>query len=280
MLDEFNVKLPASFTDHPHRGMETVTYLLHDSEGDMLHEDSVGNSGRISAGDVQWMTAGKGIIHAEVPSSKTHATRGMQLWLNLPKSLKLTPPRYQDKKNADLARGTDSCAWAEVIAGVGLGARSSIETMTPIHYVYYRLQPNCILVHPIENDWNTFIYTLKGSVYVNSDEKNKKYTGTVGDFIGDVEIPHHHVATFTANTGNGVTISTVSSATPIGEKTETSEFILVSGKPIGEPIIQYGPFVMNTYEEIEQAFSDYRNSRNGFESSRGWRSKISKLVEE
>lgn len=286
MLDEFTVALPASFLDHPHRGIETVTYLLDDSLGSIHHEDHKGNRGTISAGDTQWLTAGKGIIHAEVPSSHEHPAHGMQLWVSLPKAHKLAEPRYQEVPNSALSRASQACAHAEVIAGSALGVSSDVRTFTPIHYVKYRLEPHCTVVHPLESTWNAFIYVLnKGPVLLHdahavfdtrTDDASAN-TGTNADIStgttakpGSRTVPAHHLATLRSNPShNGVTIASTD---------EETEFLLVAGQPLNEPIVQHGPFVMNSREEIGVAFADYRGARNGFEGAREWRSEIGRTV--
>jgi hypothetical protein len=248
LLDEFNAGLPGGFPDHPHRGFETVTYLLPESKGTIKHEDFMGHKGEIQPGGLQWMTAGRGILHSEMPGS-TLPAHGLQLWINLPKSLKMTEPRYQELHKEALPRvGPKDGVTAIVISGEALGTTSPIYTHTPTNYAHFIMEPNSKLEQPIPKGFNAFIYSWKGSALV----------------AGAVKVEAHHVITLDSN-GDGLQVET---------KEEPFEFVLVSGKPIKEHLARRGPFVMNTQAELLQTMEDYRDCKNGFENARNWVSEI------
>ncbi|KAF4672183.1 hypothetical protein FOL47_000834, partial [Perkinsus chesapeaki] len=248
MLDEFKSEGLAGFPDHPHRGFETVTYMLPDSIGSMQHEDFKGNKGVIGPGDLQWMTAGRGVIHSEMPTSKS-LTHGTQLWINLRKADKMTEPRYQELPRGELTTVERDGVKAIVIAGEAMGVKSPIYTHTPIHYSHFILQPGAVVDHgPIPSHFNTFIYTLKGKGKVGRNEEHVNAHTTV-TFSNDGEMVHVEA----------------------GPKTGF-EFLAISGEPINEPVVQHGPFVMNHEAEIMQAFDDYRRGQNGFEKALSWKS--------
>ena len=165
MLDEFKVGLPAGFPDHPHRGFETVTFMLPQSQGSFLHEDFAGNAGEINAGDLQWMTAGRGIMHSEMPKSGKIA-HGLQLWINLGSKDKLCAPRYQEHPASDVRRASQDGVTAWVIAGSALGVTSQVDTKTPVTYLYFAMEPGAALQQPVPPGHNAFAYTLSGSLEV------------------------------------------------------------------------------------------------------------------
>eukprot|EP00053_Salpingoeca_punica_P006779 m.63422 g.63422 ORF g.63422 m.63422 type:complete len:324 (-) comp13847_c0_seq2:317-1288(-) len=245
LLDEFSVGEDAGFPDHPHRGFETVTYMI---EGSVAHEDFTGASGVVEAGDVQWMTAGRGIVHAEMPQSKK--SHGMQLWINLAAKYKMVPPRYQDRKASEIPRVTKDGVTAIVIAGEALGIKSSIDTYTPTHYIHFKMEPYSKLVQPIPPTMNSFAYTLSGEAYF-------------GQEISPIKA--HTTIVLSKGGEHGLIVET---------KESPVDFVLISGEPLNEPCVQHGPFVMNTAEEIQQCFDDYRRGKNGFEPAVGFRSKI------
>jgi len=230
--------------DHPHRGFETVTYLL---EGELEHEDSVGNAGRLSAGDVQWMTAGAGVIHSEMPSKRIREqggrVHGLQLWVNLPKRDKLMAPRYQDVPSARIpvATSADGKAKVKVIAGEAFGAKAVIDTRTPIFYLHFSLQPGARVVQPAPADYNTFAYVLSGEALFGKDEVPGAESTTLmfqrdGDALS-LRVPE--------------------------DAKQGAEVLLIGGVPLREPVARYGPFVMNTRSEILQAFEDFQSGRFG-----------------
>ena len=251
MLDEFAVGLPAGFSDHPHRGMITCTYVLPKSRGFMDHEDSMLNAGRLRAGDLQYMKAARGILHAEVPASED-VCHGLQLWITLPAAHKMDEPEYQELRAEELSRASWDGVDAIIIAGEAFGVQSQVRTKeTPVHYIHFAMAPGSELRQKVPAGWNSFAYTLEGSA----------------DFGDGSLIGPHHTVMFTNRDGeDGVIVKAGPS--------ERAEFVLISGQPVGEPIEQHGPFVMNTREEINRAFADFQGAKNGFESARGWRSEI------
>lgn len=228
--------------DHPHRGFETVTYLL---SGEMEHRDSHGHAGKLTPGDVQWMTAGAGVIHSEMPSDAFQATggtmHGFQLWVNLPAVDKMMTPRYQELPAAGIPTATseDGKVWARVIAGEALGTQAAIETRTPILFQHFVLQPGAELDHAVPADFNVFAYVVDG-------------TGAFGD---ERSAATAHQMVIFGNEGATITARNESDA-PVS-------FLLIGGRPIGEPVARYGPFVMNTETEIRQAVMDFQAGRFG-----------------
>jgi len=252
LLDEFRVGEPAGFPDHPHRGFETVTYML---KGVFEHEDFVGHRGKIGPGDLQWMTAGKAIMHSEMPFPGSEASHGLQLWVNLAAKDKMVDPAYQELLAKDIPLVSKDGVSAVVIAGEALGVKSPVHTRTPVHYLHFKLEPKAVLRQPIPKGWNAFVYTFEGEAKFG------------GDAAGDVVLPHH-TATLTAD-GDGLLV--VNGATK-------ADFVLLAGKPLNEPVVQHGPFVMNTASEIQQAIRDFQLGRNGFEKAPGWRSEIGRPI--
>jgi quercetin 2,3-dioxygenase len=229
------------FPDHPHRGFETVTYML---EGKFKHKDSHGHSGKLGPGDVQWMTAAAGVIHSEMPDDemvrKGGRLHGFQLWVNLPRKDKMTKPHYQEIPSSKIpvAKSADGKVTAKVIAGQALDVSAVIETRTPILYVHFTLQPNAKVQQSIPANYNAFAYVFSGE-------------GQLG--IDNTDVSKGQIATFSA--GDYVSIRNESNA-PL-------DVLLIGGVPLNEPIARYGPFVMNEQEEIEQAIEDYRSGKMG-----------------
>jgi quercetin 2,3-dioxygenase len=232
--------------DHPHRGFETVTYIM---DGAIQHRDSTGGGGMITDGATQWMTAGAGIVHSEMPPEYLvrHGGlfHGVQLWVNLPASLKWSPPRYQDivPEKVALVTNTDGSALVRIIAGELDGHLGPGSTQTPIAYAHATLHPEARLEVPWRTDFNALVYVLAGS-------------GTVG--AHDAPIHEGQLALF----GPGDYLRIVADRVPAGAS-PTMEVLLIGGRPIGEPIAHYGPFVMNTRDEIVQAMADYQSGRMG-----------------
>lgn len=247
LLDEFRVSKPAGFPDHPHRGFETVTYVL---EGVTAHEDFCGHKGRLKPGDLQWMTAGRGVVHAEMPVSEEPVV-GLQLWVNLSKRDKMVEPAYQELKGSEVPKPSQGGVTVAVISGEALGAKSKVYTRTPTMYLDFTLQAGAQHVQPVLSGWTAFIYTLSGSIHVGPDLEQQK-------------VEPHHTVVF----GDGDCVKVENKGS------EVSRFVLIAGEPIKEPVVQQGPFVMTTAEEIRQAASDYQNGRNGFERAVNWRSTI------
>src|ERR1043166_6186169 len=230
--------------DHPHRGFETVTYLL---SGEMEHKDSRGHAGRLTPGDVQWMTAGAGVVHSEMPSKEFLRSggrmHGFQLWVNLPQRDKLIKPRYQEISNSQIPKATsaDGLVSVSVIAGEAMGEQAVIETRTPMIYLHFRVEPGGAVNQPVPRDYNAFAYVVEGAGLFGAD----------GEPGGDGQM------VLFAQDGDDVRITN-----PENTKT-TLEVLLIAGVPLNEPVVRYGPFVMNTEAEIHQAFEDYRLGRMG-----------------
>jgi quercetin 2,3-dioxygenase len=230
--------------DHPHRGFETVTYLL---AGDMEHKDSRGHAGRLSAGDVQWMTAGSGVIHAEMPSREFARDggrmHGFQLWVNLPQRDKMMNPRYQEIPASQIPKGTsaDGLVKVSVIAGEAMGEKAVIETRTPIVYLHYRVEPGGASVQQVPRAYNAFAYIVEGEGLFGA-EGERALDGQMVLFAQD---------------GEEVRIENPADAKA------TLEVLLIAGVPLNEPVARYGPFVMNTEGEIRQAIEDYQQGRMG-----------------
>jgi len=239
MLDEFGSSSAddyiAGFPAHPHRGFETVTYML---EGHMLHEDHMGNKGHLRNGDVQWMTAGRGIIHSEMPQQEHGVMRGFQLWLNLPAAEKMKPANYRDIAAADIpVADLPNGGSIKVIANSafvnGKIVSGPIQGLTT-EAIYWdvHLPERAEFHHALPEDHNTFLYVYEGDIAIGED-KRKLTQGNAG----------------LLSKGDELSVQAQSADT---------RFLVISGKPIREPIVQYGPFVMNTTDEIEQAIQDYR----------------------
>lgn len=230
--------------DHPHRGFETVTYLL---SGDMEHKDSRGHAGRLRPGDVQWMTAGAGVVHSEMPSREFMRAggrmHGFQLWVNLPQRDKMMKPRYQEISSSQIPRASsaDGLVNVSVIAGEAMGQKAVIETRTPIIYLHYRIEPGGVATQQVPDDYQAFAYVVEGEGFFGAD----------GESAGDGQM------VMFAQDGGEVRIENPSDAKA------TLELLLIAGVPLNEPVARYGPFVMNTYEEIRQAIEDYQLGRMG-----------------
>jgi quercetin 2,3-dioxygenase len=237
---EFAAGQARGFPPHPHRGFETVTYLL---SGEMQHRDSWGNHGVLRPGDVQWMTAGSGMVHSEMPGDtlvreggKLH---GFQLWINLPRRDKMIAPRYQDTQSERIpvAKSEDGRVQVKVIAGESLGTKGVIDTRIPIQYLHVTVAPGAGFTQSIPQTENAFAFVIEGE----------------GAFAG-VKVAKHQVALFD-RAGDTVRVANTG--------TEPLSFLLIAGEPIGEPVARYGPFVMNSREEIVQAADDFRAGRMG-----------------
>lgn len=228
--------------DHPHRGFETVTYML---SGEMQHKDSRGHAGRLTPGDVQWMTAGAGVVHSEMPSAEFTRTggrmHGFQLWVNLPKRDKMMKPRYQEIPGSQIPKATsaDGLVSVGVIAGEAMGRKAVIETRTPIIYLHYSIKPGGVARQQASSTYNTFAYIVDGEGLFGAEREPAK-DGQMVLFAQD---------------GDEVRIENTGNA--------TLDVLLIGGMALNEPIARYGPFVMNTESEIRQAFEDYRLGRMG-----------------
>jgi len=258
MLDHFDVGIGAGFPDHPHRGQETITYLL---DGAVDHEDFAGNKGTIESGDLQFMTAGRGIVHAEMPHDNGDGTSnvGMQLWVDLPKDLKNCEPRYRDLKAKEIptAEIDDGKVTVKVISGRSHGVDSVQElAYTPVWLLDVTIRPGGKIVQPLPAGWNAFAYMLEGTA--NFD------TG-----VTTQEIKQYHNAVFEQK-GDQV----IAQIGP--EAKEAARFVLVAGMPLDQPIVQYGPFVLTDPSQVRQAMMDYSTYSNGFERAENWESAIGK----
>ncbi|HIH44008.1 MAG TPA: pirin family protein [Candidatus Methanoperedenaceae archaeon] len=237
MLDDFHSGNPddylAGFPWHPHRGIETVTYML---EGRVEHGDSMGNKGMLGPGDVQWMTAGSGIIHQEMPKGENGNMWGFQLWVNLPASHKMMDPRYREVKNEEIREveiGEETSV--RVISGELRGVRGPVrDLVVDVEYLDVTMGQGSEFEHAIRKGNRTLAYVVRGSGYFDSEKKSPI-------------IPEHLV------------IFTDGDSVRIRAQDEGLRFLLLSGKPLGEPVAWYGPIVMNTEEELEVAFREYRN---------------------
>ncbi|EEF34992.1 pirin, putative [Ricinus communis] len=245
MLDDFSVSPPAGFPDHPHRGFETVTYML---QGAITHQDFAGHKGTIHTGDVQWMTAGRGIIHSEMPAGEG-AQKGLQLWINLSSEDKMIEPRYQELLSEDIKCAEKDGVEVRIIAGESMGVRSPVYTRTPTMYLDFTLKPRTQMHQSIPESWNAFVYIIEGE-------------GAFGIRNTSV-VQAYHVLVLSS--GDGLSVWNKSSS-------KTLRFVLVAGQPINEPVVQHGPFVMNTQKEIEQTIEDYHYAKNGFEMGKYWAS--------
>ncbi|MCE7522877.1 pirin family protein [Alloalcanivorax xenomutans] len=238
MLDAFSSDNPddyiAGFPPHPHRGFETVTYLV---EGHMRHRDHLGNEGDLQQGGVQWMTAGRGIIHEEMPQQEDGLLRGFQLWINLPAAEKMKPAGYRDIQDREIPR-LDLPTGGQIKAIAGKVDLAGASLTAPVHggstdplYLDVILRPGESVSVPLTPGYNAFLYLFEGAVTVAEET-----------------VAVDHVAVLTD--GDRVTLAA---------GRDGARLLLLAGRPLGEPVAQYGPFVMNTQEELEQALQDYRN---------------------
>ncbi len=244
MLDEFGTENPddylAGFPPHPHRGFETVTYML---DGHMRHEDHLGNVGELKSGGVQWMTAGRGVIHSEMPQQESGRMRGFQLWINLPAREKMKPAGYRDIPAQEIPSvALAGGGYLKVIAG--RAQHDGREIAGPINgtpeamatdplYLDIGLAAGATITQPVPAGHHALIYVYEGQAQVGGRALPRYAAGVLAD-------------------GDAVTV---------GAGDEGARFVLIAGRPLREPVVQYGPFVMNTRDEIEQAIDDYRNGR-------------------
>ena len=237
LLDDFHSDDPndylAGFPWHPHRGIETITYMLH---GQIEHGDSMDNSGVIGAGDVQWMTAGSGIIHQEMPKKNENDPflAGFQLWANLPASHKMMDPRYRDITKVQIPEViVNDSVMVKIICGEVNGVKGPVQDIvTDPEYLDVSIEPNSVFKHAIDNTHNIFAYVIEGAATFNP--------------IKDEIVGTEHLVIF--KEGDEVLIQT---------KDKSVRFLLISGKPIGEPVAWRGPIVMNSEEELRIAFDEY-----------------------
>jgi redox-sensitive bicupin YhaK (pirin superfamily) len=236
MLDAFGSDDPndyiAGFPDHPHRGFETVTYMLN---GRMRHRDSAGNEGLLQGGGMQWMTAGRGVIHSEIPEQEEGVMEGFQLWVNLPASRKMSAPWYRDFASRDIPEYTTTeGVTVRVLAGNSNGVAGAItRDVTEPQYLDIHMPPGTTFSTALPDTHNSFIYVYRGTAVIGGTPVGTRRMGILSNTQG----------------ADGVTITAE----------DEVRLILVSGQPLREPIVQYGPFVMNAQQEIHQALADFRN---------------------
>ncbi|QPK65369.1 pirin family protein [Methylomonas sp. LL1] len=244
MLDEFSSENAddyiAGFPSHPHRGFETVTYML---DGHMLHEDHLGNKGDLKSGGAQWMTAGRGIIHSEMPQQESGRMRGFQLWVNLPAKEKMKPASYQDIQPDQIPRiALPNGGEVKVIAGsVDMDGKliwGPIQGITtePL-FLDVRLPANGQFSQAFASELNAFVYPYEGQIEIGPIDKARQLESQSAGVL---------------SSGDSIEIRT---------QDRSAAFLLLAGRPLHEPVVQYGPFVMNTREQIEQAMSDYKNGQ-------------------
>ena len=233
LLDEFGSDNPddyiAGFPPHPHRGFETVTYMIN---GKFSHKDTAGNEGHLTDGGVQWMTAGKGVIHSEIPEQTEGLMRGFQLWLNLPKEKKMIEPAYHDIQADQIPSVPLIDGQVKVISGEYKSTIGPGRPHTGVLYLDVHLNKKCNISIPIEKNWNSFVYVYEGEI--KADNIITKGTLAVLETDGSFECE---------------------------SMIDDTKFILVAGEPIDEPVARGGPFVMNTTGEVMQAFDDYHSGK-------------------
>ena len=238
MLDAFGTDNPGDyiggFPDHPHRGFETITYML---EGRMQHRDSAGNAGLLQSGGVQWMTAGRGVIHSEMPEQADGRMEGFQLWLNLAARDKMCAPWYRDIPAAEVPEVHSEGALVRVIAGAALGVQGAMQReATAPTYLDLHLEPNASFEQQLPATHNAFVYVYRGALE-----------------IAGTDVPRLRMAIL-ANTPGSDGVRLIAGA-------QGARAILIAGQPLGEPIAQHGPFVMNSNAELHQAVDDFRAGR-------------------
>ncbi len=241
LLDEFKNDNPddyaAGFPDHPHRGFETVTYMM---AGAFTHRDSKGHEGHLTAGSIQWMTAGRGLIHSEMPEQTDGLAWGFQLWLNLPAKLKMTDPKYQDIPRESLPVVDKNGIKVKVLAGEYEGIKSPAQSFTPFTYLDVTLEPGAEFSLDIPEDQNAFLYVFEGKVQTGSNEKpsivNTDHLGIFGE-SGSIQV--------------------------MNANAKPSRFLFAAARKLNEPVVRGGPFVMNTMGELKQAFLDYQTGKLG-----------------
>ncbi len=245
LLDEFGTDRPedyiAGFPDHPHRGFETVTYML---EGRMRHRDNHGNEGVLVPGSVQWMTAGRGLVHSEMPEQQEGRMHGFQLWLNLPAREKMTAPKYQEfgPERIPVAAPAPGVTVRAIAGRVADITGPISQPATDPTYLDLSLRPGAQFVHALPPEHAVFVYVFEGAMRIGAEPEDR--------------IVHaHELAVLGA--GDEVRLSGVSEGTP----DESARAILVAGRPLREPLARHGPFVMNTREELQQAFADFQSGR-------------------
>ncbi|CAE7096409.1 unnamed protein product [Rhizoctonia solani] len=250
VLDHFHLAPGSGFPDHPHRGQATVTYMI---EGSSQHEDSAGHKGKLGPGDVQWMIAGRGIIHAEMPLFLPDEPNpmGMQLWIDLPKEHKMTAKLSRNEIPTAFPEGPEGPVQVKVISGKSFGVESPVKHLGGCWYMDFQFKASDTTVfQDLPAGWTAFLYILKGSLKVNESESHEQF---------------HTLVLSSEQSENGVAITSTS---------PDARAVLIAGEPLDQTVVQYGPFVMTTREEVQQTLMDYSTGKNGFESAHTWKSKI------
>jgi quercetin 2,3-dioxygenase len=251
LLDDFHSSIPADYLNgfpwHPHRGIETITYVL---DGDVEHGDSLGNQGSISSGDVQWMTAGSGIIHQEMPKGDNSGRLwGFQLWANLPASHKMMMPRYQDVKNSEIPEAVlEGGVRVRIISGSVGGVRGPVQNVViDPEFLDISVPAHTVFVHPVKRGHTAFAYVIEGWGYFDQEQNpfQMKSAESASESPGT---PNGAETLIIYEDGDEIVVAT---------KGNPVRFILVSGKPLREPVAWHGPIVMNTREELKIAFEEY-----------------------
>jgi redox-sensitive bicupin YhaK (pirin superfamily) len=244
MLDEFSSDNPgdyiAGFPAHPHRGFETVTYML---DGHMRHEDHLGNVGELKSGGVQWMTAGRGIVHSEMPQQERGRMRGFQLWINLPAQEKMKPASYRDIQAAEIpSLALAGGGGVKVIAGTverdGRAVAGPVQGLsTEPLYLDVELPAGAVFSQPVKRGHHAFVYPYEGGVRIGSGDTARTLRSRSAGILSE---------------GDQIEIAAAEGG---------ARFLVLAGRPLREPVVQYGPFVMNTVEEIEQAIMDFQSGK-------------------
>ncbi|KAK4213261.1 RmlC-like cupin domain-containing protein [Rhypophila decipiens] len=264
MLDHFSIRPGAGFPDHPHRGQETITYLL---SGGVDHEDFAGNKGTIHAGDLQFMTAGKGIMHAEMPSLNPDGSPnvGLQLWVDLPAKLKNCEPRYRDLRADEIptVEVDDGRVSVKVISGQSHGVDSVKDlAYTPVWILDITISPGGKITQPLPEKWTAFAYLLEGADIIFGENQHQKTAAQYHNVVFEQEDDEGNVVVMSVDAG----------------ESKPGRVVLIAGTPLDQKVVQYGPFVLNSQDEVYQAFEDFQGFKNGFERARGWQSEIGKRM--
>lgn len=260
LFDHFSSDGTGGFPEHPHMGQETISLMI---KGAFAHEDFTGSKGVLREGDLQFMTAGRGTVHSEMPVIHPDGSPnvGLQLWVDLPEKLKEVEPRYRDLKTWEVpvAKSPDGKVTVKVISGKSYGVELLKElAYTPVQYYYYTMKPGSHFSQEVPKGFNFFLYVLLGkNLILQKDSKVSKFENVFFNVDGDTIVGDY----------------------PATEK-EDLEFVLIGGEILDQKVVQHGPFVATSRERIQQAFSDYQFARNGFERLKSWKTLISEGVTE
>lgn len=292
LFDHFNLSPYAGFPDHPHRGQETITYML---KGKVDHEDFTGAKGTLGPGDLQFMTAGRGVVHAEMPHSERDPDtgtfipiEGLQLWLDLPEAKKIAEPRYHDLHATQIpvAKTSDGIE-VKVIAGEALDVKVEPDVAyTPVWMLDYKVNKGGFIYQPFPKNFNVFLYVLEGAVTIQGetyDPFSNVFFNTDGDAV-EVSVQnytdsHNNIIKNDEENSNWKAANDTDQVDNFEKKSkdnEASRFLLVGGEILNQPVVQFGPFVETSRDKIRQAMLDYSHYQNGFERAEGWISEIGK----